>query len=155
MGQSWQTPVFAAMAGNFVPLLAPANEMSYDTLHFYNSALAIIAGCGLAASSFRLIPPLSPVFRTRRLLALSLRDLRHVATASVPGTPDEWEGRMYGRLAALPDESQPLQRGQLIAALSVGAEIIQLVCRALVSPRSSKTRSSPSRKEIARSQSDA
>ena len=28
--------------------------------------------------------------------------------------------------AALPDEAEPLQRGQLIAALSVGAEIIQL-----------------------------
>ena len=33
---------------------------------------------------------------------------------------------MYGRLAALPDEAEPLRRGQLIAALSVGAEIIQL-----------------------------
>ena len=33
---------------------------------------------------------------------------------------------MYGRLWALPDQAEPLQRGQLIAALSVGAEIIQL-----------------------------
>jgi hypothetical protein len=33
---------------------------------------------------------------------------------------------MYGRLAALPDEAEPLQRGQLIAALSVGTEIIHL-----------------------------
>ena len=33
---------------------------------------------------------------------------------------------MYGRLSALPDEAQPLQRAQLLAALSVGTEIIQL-----------------------------
>ena len=33
---------------------------------------------------------------------------------------------MFGRFAALPDQAQPLQRSQLIAALSVGSEIIQL-----------------------------
>jgi len=33
---------------------------------------------------------------------------------------------MYGRFAVLPDEAQPLQRSQLLAALSVGTEIIQL-----------------------------
>ena len=33
---------------------------------------------------------------------------------------------MYGRLAALPDQAEPLQRSQLLAALSVGTEIIQL-----------------------------
>ena len=33
---------------------------------------------------------------------------------------------MYGRLAALPDQAEPLQRAQLLAALSVGSEIVQL-----------------------------
>ena len=33
---------------------------------------------------------------------------------------------MYGRLAALPDQAQPLQRSQMLAALSVGTQIIQL-----------------------------
>ena len=33
---------------------------------------------------------------------------------------------MYGRLWALPDQAQPLQRSQMLAALSVGTEIIQL-----------------------------
>jgi Fusaric acid resistance protein family len=73
-----------------------------------------------------LIPPLSPTFRTRRLLALTLRDLRRLATGPIPRTPDDWKGRMHGRLSALPDEAQPLQRSQLLAALSVGIEIIQL-----------------------------
>ena len=64
--------VFTAMAFNFMPLLAPTNPMSYDTAQFYNSALAIVAGCGIAALAFRLLPPLSPALRTRRLLALTL-----------------------------------------------------------------------------------
>ena len=118
----WQTAMFLAMAANFVPLLAPANLMSYDTVQFYNSALAIIAGSGVAAVSFRLLPPLPPAFRTRRLLALTLRDLRHLATGPIPSAPGDWEGRIYGRLAALPDTAQPLQRSQLLAALSVGNE---------------------------------
>src|SRR5271169_4274753 len=73
VAQPWQTPMFTAMAANFVPLLAPANPMTYNTEQFYNAALAIVAGVGAAAVSFRLIPPLSPAFRTQRLLALTLR----------------------------------------------------------------------------------
>ncbi len=126
MAQPWRTMVFIPMTANFVPLLAPANQMSYDTVQFYNAALAIVAGVGAAALSFRLLPPLSPAFRTRRLLALTLRDLRRLATGPIPRAPDDWEGRMYGRFSALPDEAQPLQRSQLLAALSVGSEIIQL-----------------------------
>jgi uncharacterized membrane protein YccC len=126
MAQPWQTAMFAAMAGNFLPVLAPANRMSYDTVQFYNAALAIVAGCGAAALSFRLLPPVSPALRTKRLLALTLRDLRRLATAAVRRRRDDWEGRMYSRLAALSDQAEPLQRAQLIAALSVGTEIIHL-----------------------------
>ena len=116
----------AAMSGNFVPLLAPANQMNYDTVQFYNSALAIVAGSGVAALSFRLLPPLSPAFRVERLLELTLRDLRRLATANVGRLPADWEGRIYKRLVAMPDEAEPLQRAQLLAALSVGHEIIEL-----------------------------
>jgi uncharacterized membrane protein YccC len=63
MAQSWQATMFAALAGNFVPLLAPANQTSYDTVQFYNAALAIVLGCGAAALSFRLLPPPSPASR--------------------------------------------------------------------------------------------
>jgi uncharacterized membrane protein YccC len=69
--QPWQMAMFTAMVFNFVPLLAPANQMSYDTAEFYNSALAINVGIGMAALSFRVLPPLSPALRTRRLLALA------------------------------------------------------------------------------------
>ena len=69
------------------------------------------------------LPPLSPGFRTRRLLALTLRDLRGLASGR---TREDWEGHVLGRLPALPDEATPLQRAQLVAALSVGGEILQL-----------------------------
>jgi uncharacterized membrane protein YccC len=126
VAQPWQALMFAPMAGNFVPLLGPANQMSYDTLQFYNAALAIVAGCGAAALSFRLIPPLSSALRSRRLLALTLRDLRGLATAAVERLGDDWEGRIYRRLQALSDQAEPLQRAQLVAALSVGTDIIHL-----------------------------
>jgi uncharacterized membrane protein YccC len=126
MAQPWQTAMFTAMAANFVPLLAPANQISYDTQQFYNAALAIVAGVGAAALALRLLPPLSPALRARRLLALTLRDLRRLTTGPIPRTANDWEGRIYNRLSALPEQTEPLQRAQLLAALSVGTEIIHL-----------------------------
>jgi uncharacterized membrane protein YccC len=126
MAQSWQATMFAALAGNFVPLLAPANQTSYDTVQFYNAALAIVLGCGAAALSFRLLPPLSPAKQSERLLALTLRDLRRLATAAVQRPPHDWGNRIYSRLVALPDQAEPVQRARLLTALSVGTEIIHL-----------------------------
>src|SRR6516162_7422101 len=129
----WQPAIFTGIVTPFIPVLAPANPMSYDTQQFYNASLAIVAGVGAGAFSFRLLPPLSPAFRTRRLLALTLRDLRRLATGRILDTHKDWEGRIYGRFAVLPDQAQPLQRSQLIAAFSVGTAIIQLrhTCRRL------------------------
>jgi uncharacterized membrane protein YccC len=118
--------IFAAVTLNFCPLLAPANQMSYDPVQFYNSALAIVGGLSAAMLSFRLLPALSPAFRARRLLALTLRDLRRLALRSLPWTPRDWENRVLARLLALPDQAEPVQRSRLMAALSVGNEIIRL-----------------------------
>jgi uncharacterized membrane protein YccC len=126
MAQPWQVAMFTAITANFTPLLAPANPMSYDTQQFYNSALAIVAGVCAGAISFRLLPPLSSAFRTRRLLTLTLRDLRRLATSPIIRAPDDWQARVFSRLFVLPDAAEPLQRSQLVAALSVGNEIIQL-----------------------------
>jgi uncharacterized membrane protein YccC len=120
----WQPAIFTGMVTAFVPLLAPTNQMSYDTQQFYNAAIAIVVGVGAAAFSFRLLPPLSAAFRTRRLLTFTLRDLRRLATDPTPDTSNAWEGRMYGRLSVLPDQEQPLQRSALMAAVSVGTQII-------------------------------
>jgi uncharacterized membrane protein YccC len=124
--QPWQTPMFVGVTANFIPLLAPANQMSYDSQQFYNAALAIVAGVGVAVLAFRLLPPLSPALRTRRLLALTLRDLRRLSTGPIPRTADAWKGRLYSRLSSLPEQADPLQRAQLMAALAVGTEIIRL-----------------------------
>jgi uncharacterized membrane protein YccC len=126
MAQPWQTVMFVGMTANFIPLLAPANQMSYDPQQFYNGALAIVAGVGVAALAFRLLPPLSPALRSRRLLARTLRDLRRLTTGPIQRTANTWEGLVYSRLSALPEQAEPLQRAQLMAALSVGTEIIRL-----------------------------
>ena len=126
VAQPWQTPMFTAITAFFCFLLAPTNPMSYDTQQFYNSALAIVVGLVVAAFSFRLLPPLPPALRTRRLLALTLRDLRRLAAGAISPTPDDWRSHVFGRVFVLPDSAEPLQRVQLVAAHSVGNEIIQL-----------------------------
>jgi hypothetical protein len=59
-------------------------------------------------------------------LELTLRDLRRLATANVGRLPADWEGHIYRRLVAMPDEAEPLQRAQLLTALLLGREIIVL-----------------------------
>ena len=119
----WQVGMFSAMTLFFVPLLQPTNPMIYNTVQFYNAALAIVAGADAGALSFRLLPPLSPAFRTFRLLALTLRDLRRLASGR---GPRDWEGRAVSRLSAMPNEATLLQLSQLMGALAVGHEIIRL-----------------------------
>jgi uncharacterized membrane protein YccC len=126
MAQPRQTALFMAMAANFVPLLAPTNPMSFDTQQFYNSALAIVAGVGAAVVSFRLLPPLPPALRARRLLALTRRDMRRLTRGPIPRTAYDWESLTFARLSVLPEEAEPVQAGQLLAALSVGSAIIRL-----------------------------
>jgi hypothetical protein len=57
---------------------------------------------------------------------LTLDDLRRLAKQPAPRTRDDWEGRVYARLLALPEQTEPLQRAQLAAAISVGNQIIRL-----------------------------
>ncbi len=120
------TAVFGGMATAFIRLLAPTNPMTYDTGQFYNTALAIFVASVIGALAFRLLPPLSPALRTRRLLAFALQDLRRLASSPLMPRPADWQRRMYDRLTALPDQAEPLQRARLLAALSVGGDINRL-----------------------------
>src|SRR5271155_315639 len=106
--QPWQTPMFTAIAAFFCFLLAPTDQMGYDPQQFYNASSAAVTGLGAAALSFRLVPPLSPMLRARRLLALTLRDLRRLARGWIPWSADGWEGRVYSRLCVLPNAAEPL-----------------------------------------------
>jgi uncharacterized membrane protein YccC len=110
----------------FVFLLDPENTITYNTLQFYNSALAIFAGCAAASLSFYLLPPLSPALRAGRLIEFARRDVRDTAVAAFPPTQKEWKQRMYSRLAALPDKASRVCSTQLLSAMSVGSEIIRL-----------------------------
>jgi uncharacterized membrane protein YccC len=122
----WHAPTFTAITSWFIPLIGLENQITYDTQQFYNSALAIVAGAGAATLVFRLLPPLSPEVRALRLLALTLRDLRQLATALVPPTQEAWKGRIYKRLSVLPDGADALQRAQFLSALSMGTDILRL-----------------------------
>jgi hypothetical protein len=64
--------------------------------------------------------------RTRRLLALTLRDLRRLANRRLPGLPAGWQGRIYNRLSAIPVSVKSLQAARMTAALTVGSEIVRL-----------------------------
>ena len=119
------TALFAGMILTFLPLLGAANEMAYDGTSFFNNALGIIGGTIIAAIACRLVPPVPPALRVRRLLSLTLRDVRRLAVRPAP-TPAAWERRVFHRLYVLPDQAEPLQRAQLLAALAVGKEIIRL-----------------------------
>jgi uncharacterized membrane protein YccC len=123
---SWRSAVFTSMGINFVALLASENLASYDTSQFYNSALALCAGSAIAALAFRVLPPLSTTVRTARLLTLTLRDLRRLARDPTSYRPGDWARHVYARISVLPDCADPLQRAQIVAALSVGAEMTRL-----------------------------
>ena len=122
----WNAAIFVPMAAFFLVNLAPANPASYDLGQFYNTALGILVGVGAGVLSFLLLPPLSPTLRARRLLALTLRDLRRLVTGQLRSTSRDWERRMYNRLSALPDQAPLLQNARLVAALTVGTEAIRL-----------------------------
>jgi uncharacterized membrane protein YccC len=116
----------AAIVALFIPLVAPADALSYDPQQFANSVLAIIAGVGVGALALCLLPPLSPEQRTRRLLNLTLRDFRRLASSANRWSIENWEHHVHKRFVALPDVAERRQRAQLAAMLSVGSETIRL-----------------------------
>jgi uncharacterized membrane protein YccC len=127
LGSKGRLPaLFGVMPVSFIALVAPANVMVYDTAAFYNGAIAIIAGTAIAALAFLLLPPLSPAIRTRRLLLSTLRDLRGIASGLRPLQSREWKRRTFARLVALPDCAGLLERAQMTAAVTIGAEMIHL-----------------------------
>lgn len=130
IAQSQERPaamiIFTAMGTNFIPLLAPTNQMIYDTSQFYNLVLTLVVGLSAAPLALSLVPALSPAQRTRRLLALTQRDLRRFATDPTAPKWTRWEARIVARLVELPDQAEPIERERLLAALSVGAEMTEL-----------------------------
>ena len=123
-------PRFAGLAVpatvNFLPLLSPTNLISYDIAAYANGALAIAGGCLAGAVVLRVVPPLSPAVRTRRLLRLTLVDLRTAMRRPGRMTPGRWRKLCYGRIVALPASAAPADGSRILAALTVGLQMIAL-----------------------------
>lgn len=58
-----------------------------------------------------------------RLLRLTRDDLHRLALGKPHG---DWSGHILSRLVAMPIAATPIERARLVAALSVGHEIVQL-----------------------------
>jgi uncharacterized membrane protein YccC len=124
--QSWKQILFVALGVIFVALVRPSNPQAYDTVQFYNSATALLGGIGFAMLAFLLLPPMPPSMRVRRILALTLRDLRRLTHGRLLRSSEDWERRIHARLCAIPDSIDTVQAARMVAALSVGTELIRL-----------------------------
>ena len=118
--------LFTAATFNFVPMLNITNGMNFDASQFWNGASAILVGIAVGVIAMLLVPPLSPTIRARRLLALTLADLRRLARRAEPGRQRDWESRGVARLLAMPAEAEPVERAALAAAVAIGKEIVRL-----------------------------
>ncbi len=125
-------PYFVAATMNFVPLVGPSNQITFDTVSFYNSALGIVGGCLAGALALVLIPPVPKLMRADRLVELSLRDLRRIASGRRTPTPAAWQHRITARLIAMPEGVDPVHGSRLVAALSTGLQVLRL--RSLAGP---------------------
>ena len=121
------TPYFLPATVLFTPLLAPTNEIAYDTQAYFNTASALLSGCCFGIAALALLPPVPPRLQSQRLLDLSIRDLRRLAGGRRRWTLSQWENRLYARLTAMPAEALPIQRAHLMSMLTVGSQIIRLM----------------------------
>ena len=119
-------PYLVAATMNFVPLVGPTNEISFNTLAFYNSALGICGGCLAGALALVLIPPVPQPIRADRLLEITLREMRRMAAGRTTPTPGAWQHRVYARLIAVPPGVDPVYGSRLVAALSIGLQVLEL-----------------------------
>jgi uncharacterized membrane protein YccC len=118
---------FMAMVTNLLPILAIENLPSYDGERLLNATLSILVGMVAAAVFMQLLPSLPPARRIRRLLALTLRDLRRVAGQHRQFEKEAWISVVSQRLAAMPEQATLEQEAELLAGLSVGEATIALL----------------------------
>lgn len=123
---SWHPTLFLAMAIVSLPLLEIGNPVAYDPSGYFNTALAIIAGSATGLLFFIVLPGLSPQVRARRLLALSVRDVRRLAARARPGDGALWSELMTRRVEDLPPQASDDQARRLLALFSLGRAIVVL-----------------------------
>jgi uncharacterized membrane protein YccC len=116
----------AAAAVNFLGILSPPNQPTYHLASFLNNGVAVVAGTMVGCLWMALLPTIPANWRTRRLLGLSVRDLRRLAVRRRWLSRADWTSLISCRLAAMPTTATQEQLAQLVAALSSGEAVIQL-----------------------------
>jgi uncharacterized membrane protein YccC len=116
----------AAAVVNFLGILLPQNQPTYDLAAFLNNGVAVVAGTIVGCLWMALLPAIPAAWQTQRLLALSVRDLRRLAVRRRWLSRADWTSLISCRLAGLPTSASQEQLAQLLAALSSGEAVIQL-----------------------------
>ena len=119
------TAFIAPATVNFVPLVAPANQMIFNTIDFYNSTLSILAGCTIAAVALRIVGPLPAPLRTRRILAAAIADCDALTVGTWRPSLAQWSDRMRTRTGSLPPAAGLAAVDQLLLLFGQGARAIQ------------------------------
>jgi uncharacterized membrane protein YccC len=118
---------FFACTVNLLPMLSINNTISFDAAQFWNTASAILFGIAVGAVAMLIVPQASPAIRTRRLLALTLADLRRLARGAWSRSQEnDWESRGVARMLAMPEQAEPVERAEIVAAMAVGNHIVRL-----------------------------
>ncbi len=109
---------------NFIPLLAPTNQMTYDTGSFYNASSGIVVGCAIAAVALCVWPPVPLRIRERRVVASAAADCAAIGAAIWRPTPAQWRDRMRTRASGMPEAAEPQSFVQLLVAFSSGDDTL-------------------------------
>ena len=119
------------LAINFLFLLALGKVPKLDLAAYFNTAVAVLAGCAISVALFALLRPLGTQWVARRLVTGIMVDLGQLA-AGRPLATGAFESRMFDRINGLllrldPASSgdRPILQGSL-AALRVGHNILSL-----------------------------
>lgn len=123
---SWHSVVFLAMTISSLPLLGVGNPIVYDASAYFNLALAIVSGSAVGALFFVAMPVVPPALRVRRLIALSMRDLRRLMADRWKPEQDRWTALMARRLEVLPPQATAEDTADLLALYAVGRAALRL-----------------------------
>ncbi|QIB36194.1 FUSC family protein [Ancylobacter pratisalsi] len=123
---SWHGVAFLAMCITCLPLLGVANPIAYDAANYFNLAMAILAGSTVGMVFLAIMPVVGPQMRARRLVGLSVRDLRKLAGGRWTISRKRWTALLSRRIEALPPQASLEQAGGLMALLALGHAIFHL-----------------------------
>ncbi|MBI5129363.1 MAG: FUSC family protein [Rhodopseudomonas palustris] len=123
---TWHSVVFLAMTISSLPLLGVGNPVVYDASAYFNLALAIVSGSAVGALFFVAMPVVPPGLRLRRLISLSVRDLRRLLWRRWTPDRDRWTALMARRIELLPPQATADDTADLLALYAVGRAVLRL-----------------------------